>query len=751
MNMRPLNRLRFLCVSMLTLFVIGLDFAWAVGLSPVSRPRIDGAFCGQYVMHYAPVGTYLSFDPSNSYAQCGKSIVDYTWNFDDGNTQSSGYPYPVLHSYSSPGLYVPTLTVTDSEGFTDTSQGYVTAFKGEILATSDSQINLQDTGGTTATIRYKVLPTNINPAFSPVSVTLKIKQGGTEIRSISLSRLTGDQQTTWDGRDNSGGLVSGGIYVATLEVVGGTNTYFSNAHQISVLTPPVAHIRDGIVAYLNTLVAFDGSGSHDPDDGTGPGLGITTWSWSFTGGTPESVTTTTSGASTTYSTVGEKEVALTVTDNEGETNSTTRTISVTPAPPVADAGENQTVALNTTVGDNGVTTTSVTVNFDGSGSYDPDDSGDSTVLNKGITKWKWGFTDGNPTNVTSETDATASTTYTTTGQKTVTLTVTDNDTPALETTVTLTVTVFSVNISTSTDIAMNITNAAAPAMPNVTFHADIEPETLLSQTTFRWRLETSFKQHRRDPNDQTNIILARNYAHRLPSTGTDEAPGTQDIVANEDWTPDWGNLLTGGDVHVYVTAAVADVSTEAEDDQDGYVIRGTNPTRAQILAIADDVEERAVFWQESSFRQFYTQDRDMGDDRLDERRGMPVFGLPDGWGLMQRDPPPSEAYLWNWNTNLTAGVDYLNLMHTNAQNYLNRHYDSAVWNWNPHTEHPEWVWDEAFSRYNTGRPIFSPNGNGGRKHCEDQTPDSTEGDIFINAAGCAYADRIRAHINNPPW
>ena len=57
MNMRPLNRLRFLCVSMLTLFVIGLDFAWAVGLSPVSRPRIDGAFCGQYVMHYAPVGT----------------------------------------------------------------------------------------------------------------------------------------------------------------------------------------------------------------------------------------------------------------------------------------------------------------------------------------------------------------------------------------------------------------------------------------------------------------------------------------------------------------------------------------------------------------------------------------------------------------------------------------------------------------------------------------------------------------------
>ncbi len=500
MNMRPLNRLRFLCVSMLTLFVIGLDFAWAVGLSPVSRPRIDGAFCGQYVMHYAPVGTYLSFDPSNSYAQCGKSIVDYTWNFDDGNTQSSGYPYPVLHSYSSPGLYVPTLTVTDSEGFTDTSQGYVTVFKGEILATSDSQINLQDTGGTTATIRYKVLPTNINPAFSPISVTLKIKQGGTEIRSISLSRSTGDQQTTWDGRDNSGGLVSGGIYVATLEVVGDTNTHFSNGHEISVLTPPVAHIRDGTVAYLNTAVTFDGSGSYDPDDGTGSGLGITTWSWSFTGGTPESVTTTTSGASTTYSALGDKEVTLTVTDNEGETNSTTRTISVLPLPPVADAGENQTVALNTTEGDNGVATTNVTVNFDGSGSYDPDDSGDSTVIDKGITGWKWEFTDGNPAAAGTKTP---STTYTTAGDKTVTLTVTDNEGNTGSTT--CTVTAFGLVISSTTLPNDAVSFTTIDGEDEIQCVADIKPDSL--DTTYNSQIQWEIQDNpdvngdSGDPND----------------------------------------------------------------------------------------------------------------------------------------------------------------------------------------------------------------------------------------------------------
>ena len=241
-------------------------------------------------------------------------------------------------------------------------------------------------------------------------MTLKIKQGGTEVRSISLSRSTGEQQTTWDGRDNSGSFVSGGIFVATLEVVGGSNTHFSNGHQVTVFTPPVAHIGDVTVAYLNTKVIFDGSGSYDPDDGTGSGLGITTWSWSFIGGTPASVTTTTSGVPTTYNSLGEKVVTLTVTDNEGETNSTTRTISVIPPPPVADAGENQTVALNTTAGNNGGATTSVTVNFDGSGSYDPDDSGDSTVVDKGITKWKWKFPDGNP--ATAETK-TPSTTYTT--------------------------------------------------------------------------------------------------------------------------------------------------------------------------------------------------------------------------------------------------------------------------------------------------------------------------------------------------
>ena len=192
--------------------------------------------------------------------------------------------------------------------------------------------------------------------------------------------------------------------VATLEVVGGSNTHFSNGHQVSVLTPPVAHIRDGTFAYLNTAVTFDGSGSHDPDDGTGPGLGISTWSWSFTGGVPASVTTTTSSANTTYSTIGEKEVTLTVTDNEGDSNSTTRTISVIPATPVADAGENQTVYIGTAV------------NFDGSGSRKPG-GGDLTYL------WNFGD-DASPT--TTGSGVNPSHTYSTPDVKTVTLTVTDN-------------------------------------------------------------------------------------------------------------------------------------------------------------------------------------------------------------------------------------------------------------------------------------------------------------------------------------
>ena len=225
----------------------------------------------------------------------------------------------------------------------------------------------------------------------------------------------------------------------------------------------------------------------------------------------------------------------------------------------------------------------------------------------------------------------------------------------------------------------------------------------------------------------------KNFMNRFP------AAGTVNITGSNVWQPAWGNFLRGGDqVTVYVSATNMGQTT-AVSSQAGYQIKGENPTQAQLFAVATLIEERAVMWQESTHRQFNAI-RYTGIE-------FPLFGAPDGWGLMQRDPLQSQDQLWNWLTALNDGINYLNTVHGDAQTYLEFWYSSNAnngnpaddWAWNPANQYPDRVWDDAFSRYNTGATIYSPNGNQGNTNCN------------ANAAGCAYAAAVRAYINNPPW
>ena len=96
------------------------------------------------------------------------------------------------------------------------------------------------------------------------------------------------------------------------------------------------------------------------------------------------------------------------------------------APPVAEAGSNQVVALG------------LEVSFDGSGSYDPDG---------GELSYSWDFdTDATPSTAST---VTTSCIYSTTGDKTVTLTVTDDE--GVSSSDTLTVTVVSIESQTVND------------------------------------------------------------------------------------------------------------------------------------------------------------------------------------------------------------------------------------------------------------------------------------------------------------
>jgi hypothetical protein len=129
--------------------------------------------------------------------------------------------------------------------------------------------------------------------------------------------------------------------------------------------PPVAKLTADPTTINETgTSALDGTASFDPD-GT-----ITSYKFEQTAGTPGTITvdsTNPAKATFTAPSVNANEtatIALTVTDNDGATNTATTDIIINKVienkPPVADAGRSQTV----NEGD--------TVTLDGSDSFDPD-------------------------------------------------------------------------------------------------------------------------------------------------------------------------------------------------------------------------------------------------------------------------------------------------------------------------------------------------------------------------------------------
>lgn len=65
----------------------------------------------------------VDFDASTSSVQAPRTIASYSWNFGDGNTASG---VTAAHTYTTPGQYTVTLTVTDSVGLTSESSNTVT-------------------------------------------------------------------------------------------------------------------------------------------------------------------------------------------------------------------------------------------------------------------------------------------------------------------------------------------------------------------------------------------------------------------------------------------------------------------------------------------------------------------------------------------------------------------------------------------------------------------------------------------------
>jgi PKD repeat protein len=248
-------------------------------------------------------------DPVNFSGRRSQSlspIVDYQWNFGDGTT---GRGQDISHGFSQPGSYSVILTVVADNG----------------LRSSDNLIVRVDDP--------------LLPSAAPVARITAPSQGQTNqpvtfdaTQSTSSHPLVSWQWNFGDGANANGPTVphsfsAPGSYNVTLTVTDDQGQA-NSANQVITIAdpppsnqPPVPAISGPSQSTTSQAVTFDGSGSQS----TNP---ITNYNWDFGDGN----TATGPQVNHTYSQVGDFTVSLSVTDDQGQQDSTSQTIKVDPKP-----------------------------------------------------------------------------------------------------------------------------------------------------------------------------------------------------------------------------------------------------------------------------------------------------------------------------------------------------------------------------------------------------------------------------------
>lgn len=270
--------------------------------------------------------------------QNGATIASYAW------TKTSGPAAGTITAAGNAntsvtglvqGVYVFTLTVTDNNGLTGSSNVTITV--------NAAQPPLSN-AGTNQTI---TLPT------STVSLTgTGTGQNGATITSYAWSLTSGPAGSTIASPATASTSVTGlvqGVYVFTLTVTDNNGLSASSAVTITVNAagsqPPISNAGSNQTITLPTsTVNLTGTGVGQN------GATIATYNWVKTSGPASGTITAAASAATTVTGLvqGIYVFTLTVTDNNGLNGSSSVTITVNAAsnqPPVANAGINQSKTL----------------------------------------------------------------------------------------------------------------------------------------------------------------------------------------------------------------------------------------------------------------------------------------------------------------------------------------------------------------------------------------------------------------------
>jgi len=248
------------------------------------------------------VDTTVTFDGSGS--SDDGSIVTYAWDFGDGS--SPGGSVAPTHIYSSAGTYTVTLTVTDNEEVTDSDTTVITVIDG-----SANQDPVADAGSNQTVDLGDTVTFDGTGSSDP------------EGSSLSYAWDFGDGSSPGSGVAPTHDYLSAGTYTVTLTVTDNEEATDSDTTVITVIDgsanqDPVADAGPNQTVDVGDTVTFDGSGSSD--DGS-----IVTYAWDFGDGSSPG-----SGVAPThdYLSADTYTATLTVTDNEGATDSDTVVITV---------------------------------------------------------------------------------------------------------------------------------------------------------------------------------------------------------------------------------------------------------------------------------------------------------------------------------------------------------------------------------------------------------------------------------------
>ncbi len=306
-----------------------------------------------------PAPLDVNFTGSNS-SDADGTITSYAWDFGDGTTASIADP---THTYQNEGEYTAVLTVTDDAGATDTDTVMISVTAPVANQPPTATITQPADGASFpsgATISYSGTGTDPEDGTLPAANftwLVDLPNGQTNV-VVATGVTSGTAATQMDGphvlklvvRDSEGLTDTARVNIT----VGGTGNQ-----------PPSAVAEaDPTSGTAPLAVQFTGSNSSD-SDGT-----ISSYSWDFGDGNTASV----ADPSHTYADPGTYTATLTVTDDDGATDSDTVIITVnsgtTNQPPTATITQ-PTAGQTFLVGES--------INYSGTGT-DPED-GDLPAAN----------------------------------------------------------------------------------------------------------------------------------------------------------------------------------------------------------------------------------------------------------------------------------------------------------------------------------------------------------------------------------